>query len=269
MPLHVQLIIILSTGSVAFCLFLGLLGFLSSKRQGALPPAPLFPGNHFLEILSPLLAVGFGLLFVMSGVKSYMMQKPDETATPDLSLYILNSLVTVAFYLPFISMYFFMPARVTTPASLATKAMWVFSFLLLMLIPGLIMDNLKISEWISEVTGAPLLQDVVTSIQDGPFAIQLITMAMAIFVAPITEEIFFRGFVYNILKKWSGAAPAAIASSFLFGIVHTSLPQLIPLTIFALIQCWAYEKARSLWLPIVLHMLFNATSCLVILFLLD
>lgn len=264
MPIHVQLIIILSTASVVFCLFLGLLGFISSKRPGVLPPAPLFPGNKVLETLSPLLTVCFGLLFVMNGVKAYMLQGPDEAATPDLPFFILNCIVTIAFYLPFISIFFFVPSRITTPASLATKAMWVFSFLLLMLIPGLIMDNLKISEWIAEVTGAPLLQDVVTSIQDGPFAIQVITMAMAIFVAPITEEIYFRGFVYNILKKWSGAVPAAIASSFLFGIVHTSIPQLIPLTMFALIQCWAYEKARSLWLPIVLHMLFNAISCIVI-----
>ena len=59
---------------------------------------------------------------------------------------------------------------------------------------------------------------------------------------------------------------AALASALFFSVVHGSLTQFIPLTLFALIQCWAYERARSLWLPILLHMLFNGISCLYIIF---
>ena len=268
MPLHVQLVITLITGSGVFCLLLGLFGFLSHKNPQALPPVPLFPDSRFLCIFSYFYTICFGIIFAMGSVHGYMHQDSAAAMDADLTSFCVNAVYQIALYVPFLIIYLRLPSR-NFPSTVGQKVRWIFGFLLLMLIPGMILEALKLPEWIAEVTGAPVLQDVVTTIKDGSIEIKIAMIVMAVIVAPVTEEVFFRGFVYNILKKWTSPVPAAIASSFFFAIVHASLPQALPLTLFALIQCWAYEKARSLWLPIVLHMLFNSTSCLAILFLLD
>jgi membrane protease YdiL (CAAX protease family) len=269
MPLHVQLIITLTTGSVMLCLSLGLFGFIFSKSRNALPPVPQFPGSSFPGPVAHVLAVLFGIFFALGGVSSYTNEEAQITADINLLELILNAALQVLFYLPFIIIYLSLPSRQNPPVPCSRKLAWVLFFLFLMLIPSQLMELLKLQDWIAEMTGAPVLQDVVTTIRDGDFNTRIVMVIMAVIVAPITEEIYFRGFVYNILKKWSGVLPAAIASSFFFSIVHTSLTQAIPLFLFAMVQCWAYEKARSLWLPITLHMLFNGISCLAILFLMQ
>lgn len=267
MPLHVQLIITLTTGSVLLCLFLGLFGFFSSWGRKALPPVPQFPGSNFPGPASHVLAVVFGIFFALGGVSGYAGGDGQVTADMNLLSLLLNVTLQILFYLPFIVIYLCLPSRQNPRVSWSRKLAWVLFFLLLMLIPSQLMELLKLQDWIAEMTGAPVLQDVVTTIRDGDLNTRIVMVIMAVIVAPLTEEVYFRGFVYNILKKWSGVLPAAIASSFFFSIVHTSLTQAIPLFLFAMVQCWAYEKARSLWLPITLHMLFNGISCLAILFL--
>ena len=268
MPLHVQIVTTLITGSVVFCLLLGLFGFLSHRSPQVLPPVPLFPNSNFLCIFSYFYTVCFGIIFAMFSIQSYMHQDANAAIDYDLTSFCINALCQIALYVPFLIIYLRLPSR-NYPSSGGRKVCWILGFLLLMLIPGMVLEALKIPEWIAEITGAPVLQDVVTTIKDGTIEIKIAMVVMAVLVAPVTEEVYFRGFVYNILKKWTSPVPAAVASSFFFAIVHASLTQAIPLTLFALIQCWAYEKARSLWLPIVLHMLFNGTSCLAILFLID
>lgn len=268
MPFHVQLVVTLITGSVVFCLVLGLFGFLSYKNQQTLPPAPLFPDSKFPCIFSYVYTICFGIIFAMGSIQSCMHQGADSAVDDNLTTLCINALYQVALYIPFLIIYLRLPSR-RFSSTAGQKMLWVLGFLLLMLIPGMVLESMKFSEWIAEQTGAPLLQDVVTTIKDGSIEIKIAMIVMAVIIAPVTEEVYFRGFVYNILKLWTSPVPAAIASSFFFAIVHASLTQAVPLMLFALIQCWAYEKARSLWLPIVLHMLFNATSCLAILFLLD
>lgn len=268
MPFHAQLVTTLITGSVVFCMLLGLFGFLSHKSPKALPPEPLFPDSNFPCVFSYFYTICFGIIFAMGSIQSYIHQESNSAVDYDLTSFCTNALFQIALYIPFLIIYLRLPSR-NYSCTWGQKVLWVPRFLLLMLIPGIILETMKLPEWIAEVTGAPLLQDVVTTIKDGPIEIKITMMVMAVLVAPMTEEVYFRGFVYNILKRWTSPVPAAIASSFFFAIVHASLTQTIPLTFFALIQCWAYEKSRSLWLPIILHMLFNAISCLAILFLID
>jgi membrane protease YdiL (CAAX protease family) len=132
-------------------------------------------------------------------------------------------------------------------------------------IPAQLMESFGFNHYLSELTGCPEQQNVVESMAKGTPEVKAVIACMAVLVAPITEECLFRGFIYNILKNKSGAISAAIASSILFSAVHTSLAQFIPLTLFALVQCYLYEKSRSLALPIIFHMLFNGVSTLVIL----
>jgi uncharacterized protein len=90
---------------------------------------------------------------------------------------------------------------------------------------------------------------------------------LIIVFAPISEEIFFRGFVYGALRTRLGLWPAAAISAVVFGLLHISSGDLSivpPLVIFGLLLCWLYEYTGSLGPPIVLHTINNAIAFTVI-----
>ncbi len=77
------------------------------------------------------------------------------------------------------------------------------------------------------------------------------------FIAPITEEIFFRGILYGFFRRW-GVLVALILSTLLFVFVHPigsriPLPQVVGGIVFAV----SYEMTGSLLTPITIHILGN------------
>ena len=84
--------------------------------------------------------------------------------------------------------------------------------------------------------------------------------------APIVEELIFRGYLYPIMKKYTGAWFALISSSLLFGIIHVSLVPLIPLALFGAILVLLYEYTESIWTPIIAHCIFNTATLVNILY---
>jgi len=76
-------------------------------------------------------------------------------------------------------------------------------------------------------------------------------------VAPIVEEIYFRGLVFGYLRRW-GPVAAILGSTLLFVAVHPDLqnipfPQIVGGLLFAL----SYEVEENLMVPIVIHMSGN------------
>jgi membrane protease YdiL (CAAX protease family)/uncharacterized RDD family membrane protein YckC len=85
--------------------------------------------------------------------------------------------------------------------------------------------------------------------------------------APVSEEMFFRGFVYGALRTRLGLWPAAAISAVIFALPHISSADLSivpPLAIFGLLLAWLYEYTGSLGPPIALHMINNAIAFTVI-----
>ena len=82
----------------------------------------------------------------------------------------------------------------------------------------------------------------------------------AVVIAPITEELLFRGYFYAVLKRVAGPVPAALGISLLFGAVHNNALGLPGLTILALGLTLAYEWSGSILVPMFMHACFNATS---------
>lgn len=83
---------------------------------------------------------------------------------------------------------------------------------------------------------------------------------MAVILAPIAEEVIFRGYFYGVIRRYSGRVPAIAISSLLFAAIHVHLPSLLGLGILAVILCLLYERTGSLWAPITMHAAFNASN---------
>lgn len=83
---------------------------------------------------------------------------------------------------------------------------------------------------------------------------------LAVFVAPFAEEPFFRGFMFQGIKKRLGFAGAAIISALLFAAAHMDFWNLAPIFILGLMLAWLFNKTQSIWPCILVHFAFNSIS---------
>jgi CAAX protease family protein len=82
-------------------------------------------------------------------------------------------------------------------------------------------------------------------------------------VAPIGEEMLFRGFIFTALRNWRGTAPAALITGVLFGAVHAgSAPAvyLVPLAALGVGLCLLYRRTGSLYPCFLAHSLNNSVA---------
>ena len=88
----------------------------------------------------------------------------------------------------------------------------------------------------------------------------LMSWLTAVLMAPVLEEIVFRGLMYTRLKKGLPVIVAAIVTSLAFGIAHGTIIWFIYTFIFSLVLIWVFEKFQSLGACIVLHMAYNLSG---------
>lgn len=94
--------------------------------------------------------------------------------------------------------------------------------------------------------------------------VALIAVAFLVCViAPICEELFFRGFFFRALSNWRGIWPAAIITGLVFGGIHAAgspIGFLLPLAFLGFALCILTWKTRSLYPAIVLHCINNSLA---------
>ena len=83
----------------------------------------------------------------------------------------------------------------------------------------------------------------------------------AVVLAPLFEEVVFRGYVAGSLRRSYGALVAWIGSAVAFGLVHLIPSVVLSATLMGLVLGYFALRYRSLWLSIVLHAMNNATAC--------
>ncbi|MHB8841297.1 MAG: CPBP family intramembrane glutamic endopeptidase [Candidatus Aquicultor sp.] len=95
----------------------------------------------------------------------------------------------------------------------------------------------------------------------GGFLLAVLVVAI---IAPVAEELFFRGFVYPAFRQRWGVTAAIIITSALFALYHISPTVYIPIFIIAVGLAYLYQTTDSLGPPIMLHALNNFLSVVVI-----
>ncbi len=88
----------------------------------------------------------------------------------------------------------------------------------------------------------------------------VIFLVMASFIAPIGEELVFRGFILNSYAQAIGAHRAVWISAVLFGLAHHSPPHVVAAFFSGLVFARFVMAGGSLWTSIVAHGLVNFSS---------
>lgn len=89
-----------------------------------------------------------------------------------------------------------------------------------------------------------------------------IAVLATVVVAPIAEEIFFRGVAFNAWMREYGLRRAIVLSALLFALIHGSLGALVPIFVLGIALAVIYRRTGNLASNIALHATFNAISVL-------
>jgi hypothetical protein len=88
----------------------------------------------------------------------------------------------------------------------------------------------------------------------------LLTFQALAFVTPLSEEIFFRGFIFRGLLPKMNPWMAITVSALVFSVFHLSIGVMIPIFITGFLLAWLYWRTGSLWAAIGAHAGQNALA---------
>ena len=83
-----------------------------------------------------------------------------------------------------------------------------------------------------------------------------------VIMAPVIEEIIFRGLAYTRMKKGMPTAVAVLLSSALFGVAHGQWVWMLYAFAFGLVLVWVFERSKSLLANMLLHFSYNGCAML-------
>lgn len=130
---------------------------------------------------------------------------------------------------------------------------------------GLAAGSGQLMTWLAELTRsdalAPVTQQAVQTIRESSTPEhQLFFGLFAIVLAPVVEELLFRGVLYPAIKQNGYPRAAWLGTSFIFALTHANTMTFLSLFVLSLLLIWLYERTANLLAPILTHSLFNAVN---------
>ena len=111
----------------------------------------------------------------------------------------------------------------------------------------------------------PLTPATVLWLSPGtPVAARVAVIAELCILIPVAEELFFRGFVFGVLRTRYHLIVALLVTNIWFAAVH--LDSVVGAFLFGIVLSLVYECTRSLAAPVVGHATYNAIATLVTIF---
>lgn len=102
-------------------------------------------------------------------------------------------------------------------------------------------------------------QNVESLLHFGPppvaFAVAMFLMAI---LAPIAEEMLFRGYLYQALKRQYNMRMAMLTTSIAFALIHADVYRFVPLLIGGYVLNLVAEREKSIVASIITHATWNA-----------
>ena len=126
--------------------------------------------------------------------------------------------------------------------------------------------------WITKLIAEHLVKNVqlpehpiIPVVQEGGWML-VVAVVLATVIAPIVEEVGFRGMLYGALRGKMGVWPSAAVSALVFALIHPAFPlQVLPIMALGIVLALLREKTGSLVAPIICHAINNTAALLLVL----
>lgn len=99
--------------------------------------------------------------------------------------------------------------------------------------------------------------EVADSLYGGSIIFEFIAMVI---IAPLLEEILFRGIIFARLREYMSVKVAIVISALIFGIIHGNVVQGIYAFIIGICLAYIYERYNTLLAAVLFHMSANLMS---------
>ena len=76
-------------------------------------------------------------------------------------------------------------------------------------------------------------------------------------VAPLKEELLFRGLIYPPLRHAFGRGKGMLLTGLFFATLHLDIVRFLPLLIGGVVLAWLYERSASIWPAVIAHGTWN------------
>jgi len=119
----------------------------------------------------------------------------------------------------------------------------------------LILESLFPKLFDSFINAPNILENL--SFSENPVAYILLFISVVL-LAPVVEEIVFRGILFNLLNRKRGLIFSMVVSSLFFGVLHAET--MVPTTVIGFVLCFIYQKTGSLKLSMAGHMFNNLVA---------
>lgn len=133
-----------------------------------------------------------------------------------------------------------LPGRWILIAVMAALIFWIF-------------DHWLINDLFNINTQVSISHWQQTNVQYWPMTV----FVGSVILAPLFEELFFRGLLFNHLKSIINPWFAAFVSALLFALIHWSWPEFISVFFAGILYAWLTHQSKSVITPLIAHTLHN------------
>ena len=153
------------------------------------------------------------------------------------------------------------PVRSREPRSRPAEiAAWVAGGMVAATLGSMVLAQL--SEWVGlPVEEQAAIFELVRRIRDtSDVTAALALVTSALLLAPLVEELLFRGFLFGRLRRTGSEILAHAVSASAFAFIHGNLSGFIVYAWLGLVFAWVYRRTGHLWTAVAVHASNNALA---------
>ncbi|NPV28000.1 MAG: CPBP family intramembrane metalloprotease [Firmicutes bacterium] len=233
-----------------------------------------FPGHHYPWKLTDLLVVlvaiaGVGWLYDKIGraIFSLMVKVLAFIPATDLYYFLVGAILQTLMVIGLVCYFSFVKYQ-CRPEDLGLgnypwpRALWLGFLGGISLFSLMFVGASLISLVYPEVPAPQPFAEIVMRVKNWRELI--IPLLVGSVLAPVSEEMYFRGFVYPYLRSRLGVRMALWLSAMFFSVLHLDVVRFIPLMLGGFGLAWLYERTGSLYPSVVAHGVWNGVMTFII-----
>lgn len=128
---------------------------------------------------------------------------------------------------------------------------------LLVVAPGIYLLHAGVGEILPRLGIQPDVQAPVRMLMESDWKDRIVIGFFAVVLAPIVEELLFRGIFFPMLRDLGFQRLAWWGTSLVFGFIHGNVAAFLPLCVLGAFFAWLYQRTGNLASSIAAHALFN------------
>ena len=128
---------------------------------------------------------------------------------------------------------------------------------LLVVAPGIYLLHAGVGEILPRLGIQPDVQAPVRMLMESDWKDRIVIGFFAVILAPVVEELLFRGIFFPMLRDLGFQRLAWWGTSLVFGFIHGNVAAFLPLCVLGAFFAWLYQRTGNLASSIAAHALFN------------